>query len=287
MGTKDMTEYYLESYNDVFADIVNVLLFNGEKEVKPEELATDVTRTIYKSDGKMHEQERDVSKYWTRGKTTFSLLGFENQTKIEKNMPIRVIGYDGASYRAQLNNKGKKYPVISLVLYFGTERRWNGTKSLKKCLAIEPKLEPYINDYNIQVFDIAFLTDEQVAMFTSDFRIVADYFVQLRKNKDYTPSTDIIEHVDAVLKLMSVLTADNRFEEILNQKGEVKTMCEVLDKAEKRGIECGIIRGEKIKLMQLVKKKLEKGQSVEQIADALEETQEYISELIKEIESQN
>lgn len=282
-----MTEYYLESYNDVFADIVNVLLFNGEKEVKPEELATDVTRTIYKSDGKMHEQERDVSKYWTRGKTTFSLLGFENQTKIEKNMPIRVIGYDGASYRAQLNNKGKKYPVISLVLYFGTERRWNGTKSLKKCLAIEPKLEPYINDYNIQVFDIAFLTDEQVAMFTSDFRIVADYFVQLRKNKDYTPSTDIIEHVDAVLKLMSVLTADNRFEEILNQKGEVKTMCEVLDKAEKRGIECGIIRGEKIKLMQLVKKKLEKGQSVEQIADALEETQEYISELIKEIESQN
>jgi hypothetical protein len=33
MGTKDMTENYLEAYNDVFADIVNVLLFHGERRV--------------------------------------------------------------------------------------------------------------------------------------------------------------------------------------------------------------------------------------------------------------
>lgn len=31
MGAKDMTEKYWESYNDVFADIVNVLLFRGER----------------------------------------------------------------------------------------------------------------------------------------------------------------------------------------------------------------------------------------------------------------
>ena len=31
MGAKDMTEKYLESYNDVFADIVNALLFRGER----------------------------------------------------------------------------------------------------------------------------------------------------------------------------------------------------------------------------------------------------------------
>ena len=29
MGEKDMTERTLEAYNDVFADIVNVLLFKG------------------------------------------------------------------------------------------------------------------------------------------------------------------------------------------------------------------------------------------------------------------
>ena len=29
MGEKDITQKLLEEYNDVFADIVNVLLFNG------------------------------------------------------------------------------------------------------------------------------------------------------------------------------------------------------------------------------------------------------------------
>ena len=33
MAEKDMTEKTLESYNDVFADIVNVLLFNGRQVV--------------------------------------------------------------------------------------------------------------------------------------------------------------------------------------------------------------------------------------------------------------
>ena len=45
-----------------------------------------------------------------------------------------------------------------------------------------------------------------------------------------------MKHVDAVLKLMSVLTQDDRFEEMQNgAKGEVKTMCEVLDNAISKG----------------------------------------------------
>ena len=31
MGEKDIVEKTLEAYNDVFADIVNVLLFKGER----------------------------------------------------------------------------------------------------------------------------------------------------------------------------------------------------------------------------------------------------------------
>ena len=40
-----------------------------------------------------------------------------------------------------------------------------------------------------------------------------------------------MEHVDAVLKLMSVLTQDERFYEAQNcMEGEGKTMCEYLDR---------------------------------------------------------
>ena len=93
-----------------------------------------------------------------------------------------------------------------------------------------------MNDYKIHVFEIAYLTPEQVEMFQSDFRIVADYFVQMRTNKEYNPSREVMKHVDAVLKLMSVLTQDDWFEEMQNgAQGEVKTMCEVLDRAINKG----------------------------------------------------
>ena len=67
-----------------------------------------------------------------------------------------------------------------------------------------------MNDYKIHVFEIAYLLPEQVAMFQSDFRIVADYFVQMRTNKEYNPSREAMKHIDAVLKLMSVQTQYDR-----------------------------------------------------------------------------
>ena len=38
MGQKDIAEKTLEAYNDVFADIVNVLIFNGKRTVKEKDL---------------------------------------------------------------------------------------------------------------------------------------------------------------------------------------------------------------------------------------------------------
>ena len=38
MGEKDMSEKILEDYNDVFSDIVNVLLFHGQELIEPSAL---------------------------------------------------------------------------------------------------------------------------------------------------------------------------------------------------------------------------------------------------------
>ena len=133
-----MTEKTLESYNDVFADIVNVLLFKGKRLIGEDDLTPESLRSIYKADGKLHEQERDVAKRWQKGNVRIAILGFENQTEADADMPLRVISYDGAAYRSQLNQKGKKryYPVISLVLYFGTKRHWKKNRSLKEVISI-------------------------------------------------------------------------------------------------------------------------------------------------------
>ena len=80
-------------------------------------------------------------------------------------------------------------------------------------------------------------------MFQSDFRIVADYFVQMRKNKKYQPSKDVITHVHEVFQLMSAMTGDNRYEEVYNDsERRPTTMCEAMDIAENRGVEKAQLR---------------------------------------------
>ena len=247
MGEKDITEKILADYNDVFADIVNVLLFDGRQVVSSDDLETVKDQSQYKADGKIHQQERDVSKILKSGKTKITLFGFEHQTEAEKFMPLRQIGYDGQSYRAQLLDKDVKrtYPVITLVLYFGTSH-WNYERNLLGVLDIPEEFRPYVSDYEMKnLYEIAFLTPEQVQLFRSDFKHVADYFVQKRLNNDYKPSKEALKHVDEILKLMSVLTDDTRFEEVIRElsgKGGT-SMCTVLDKVENRGREEGRLEG--------------------------------------------
>ena len=246
MGQKDLSEKILVAYNDVFADIVNVFLFNGQKQIQPEELEDRGAKAFYKENGVLHEMERDIVKRWKKEEVRFACIGVENQTTIDPDMPLRVIGYDGAAYRAQLADEQKgqeRYPVVTIVLYFGYDKKWDKPLQLLEKLTIPEKLDSYVSDYKVNLFEVAWLTDEQVEMFQSDFKVVADYFVQKRKNNDYTPTNTEIKHVEAVLQLLSIMEHDDRFAEaIYSEDGrKAKNMCDVLDAAEQRGVE----RGEK------------------------------------------
>ena len=263
MGQKDITQKNFEAYNDVFSDIVNGTLFDGREVIKPESLVDAVAKSQYKADDNViHEQERDVAKYWTDKNCyiRLALLGVENQLAIDMDMPLRVIGYDGSSYRDEMNQdeivideetgkkhkiRHKRYPVVTIVLYFG-KTPWKRPLSLYDVLEISDDLKPFVNDYKINLIDVPRLTEGQVEKFTSDFQIIADYFVQLSKNNDYVPKDKIIRHTDSFLKLMSVLTQDNKYVEMgrkISHEMEGFNMCKVLDKAEARGKAIGEARG--------------------------------------------
>lgn len=280
MAEKDITEKILEDYNDVFADIVNVLLFDGKEVIHKEELLSTRDKSQYKADdSKIHEQERDVAKFWNRGKVRLALCGLENQTDIDKDIPLRIIGYDGAAYRSELlSGRKERYPVITLVLYFGMNR-WTKPHSLSECMDIPEYLEPYVSDYKINVFEIAYLTKEQVSRFQSDFKIVADYFVQKRKDHDYKPSQDTIRHVDELLKLMAVLTEDDRYVKVqANGKGSEKNMCEILDKVEARGEKRGLFIGRN---QGKVEAYADMGLSASEIAERMEIPEEEVERLLE------
>ena len=246
MGTKDITEKALEDYNDVFADIVNVLLFNGEEVVRQDQLIEGSPYSNYTENGKIRSQERDIYKYWNHNQLRLAAIGFENETKEEEDMPLRVMSYDAAGYRAQINNgKDGRYPVVSLVLYYGYKKKWSKAKTLYDRLEVPDKLKEYVFDYGMNLFEIAYLEDSVVDKFQSDFKFVADYFVQMRKTGKYIAPNEKIVHVQEMLSLMSALTDDTRFTDVYDDiKGKERvSMCTVLDEIETRGIEKGIAKG--------------------------------------------
>ena len=264
MGEKDIMQKNFEAYNDVVADIVNGSLFDGEEIIKADSLIDAQPFSQYKADkGTVHEQERDVAKYCMdmNCNIRFALIGFENQTAIDQDMPLRVIGYDGVSYRDELNQdkmavdsngnkstniRNKRYPVVTLVLYFG-KRPWKKPLCLYDVLDIPDKLKPFVNDYKINLIDVPRLTPEHVENYKGDFQIIADYFVQTSNGKEYVPSIKKIQHVDSMLKLISVLANDERYVDCMESESmemEVVNMCDVLDRVEARGKARGMVIGE-------------------------------------------
>lgn len=250
MAEKDLTEKYLESFSDVFADIHNVLLFQEEL-IREEELEDGPTESTYKAEeGNVRNQFRDTSKYYRNSVYKLALLGIENESKIEKDMPIRIMGYDYTAYCSQIDSEdNKRYPVITTVLNF-SDTEWKSPMSLYDILDIPKKLQPYVNDYKIHVFNIAFLAKETRDKFKSDFKIVADFFAEKRLGI-YNPEKhkEKIKHVEAVLNMIQVFTNDTTYDKIeagiieRAKAGEVITMCTFAEEMTNKGIAIGEARG--------------------------------------------
>lgn len=110
-------------------------------------------RAAYKADGRVREIERDVAKRWLKQNIRIGCVGLENQTKPDLDMPLKVIAYDGAEYRAQLNGDGR-YPVVTLVLYFGYKKYWDQPTNLINCFDIPKEFRPYVRDYEITMCEV-------------------------------------------------------------------------------------------------------------------------------------
>lgn len=249
MGKKDIVENNLLVNNDIFADVINVTVFHGRDIIQPEELEDADPRSVYTADdGEIHRQERDVLKYWKKHGFILSVLGIENQTKADKYMAGRLENYDGAAVGAQLRVKGVKrlYPVLSLVLYYG-KTHWKYSRDLIDLYDIPEYIE---EDYKAKankfrmdgLIEVSFLDPETVKMFKSDFRIVADYCVQTRTNKEYKPSSQEIKHVNEIFDYMKAVSHkdwSSEYIETLKEKGEPITMesayKEVMEKSEAKG----------------------------------------------------
>ena len=90
MGQKDLTQKNLESFPDVFADIINALLYEGRPILNPEKLQPAPTETVYPSkDGNLRNQFHDVSKYEMQGEIIKLQYTIENEITPDRRLILR------------------------------------------------------------------------------------------------------------------------------------------------------------------------------------------------------
>ena len=310
MGKKDTALSIWYKNKARFADLFNGALFQGEQLVlaedlelidsKSEEVATDKKGNI-----EAVQRYRDVIMRWNKG-ADLVLLACENQDKVHYAMPVRAMFYDALGYVEQIRQlkaekKEKKltadeylsgmgkddklYPVIPLVVYYGTEK-WDGSQDIHGMLRDLGEYKAFIPNYKINLLDLSMLQD--TSQFKTDLQKIFK-MLQYRENinqlseyilqeKDYFNSIDE-ETYNVICVFLNSKRKMKEFKEIQNQEVQVD-MCKALEDLYNDGVEVG----KETKLKEQVQKKLAKGLSVEVIADALEESVEKIEAIISELE---
>ena len=142
-------------------------------------------------------------------KTSYVLLGIENQTDVHYAMPVRNAIYDALQYGRQVadiaadHRRNKKdfpgksngeylsgffkedhiRPVITLVIHFGAEE-WDGPLSLHEMMATrDMEILSFVENYRIHLIDPAKLTEEELNKFSTSLKEVMGY-IKYSKDKE-------------------------------------------------------------------------------------------------------
>jgi len=267
---KDITTNDLLSNADVFADIANVNLFDGDEVIRPEDLVAVPLDTSYKDlEGKHHKLFRDVLMKVNRLGGCIAFIGYENQTEINCIMPVRDMGYaytcymkqikdivaqnkleNNSAYAKVLHENQKLMPVATFVLYYG-EAEWNTPLSLMDILDVpeeEKELwQELISDYSIRVIHMVGQSEEVRKKYRSDYGVVADYLAYYRDKKElmtkFCCDTRKLLHVEQVLDMLDAFSDDTRFAMIrqrfekCDNKEAKNKMCLLMDIFEEKSEE--------------------------------------------------
>lgn len=266
MGQPDLSTNSLTSHTDVFADIINTLVYGGRRVVARENLTPYYVNSATEGeDGSLKGLYRDNCMRDMHDGITYVIWGLENQYALDYTTPFKVMGYDYAAYSRQIEEyearnrkagirtytKGilkeqKLKPVITIVLYYGKEELPDSICGMIE-QPEEEAVRKYIQNYHLNLIKLSDLTREQAESFQSDFRYIAKFLSRSYERgeliKNLKRDTDTIVHTKALLHTLASITRDDRYLEIEQKVKEENRMCELLDAILDEGIEQGIEQG--------------------------------------------
>ena len=246
MEDKDKTEKLFLACGDVFAELINVLVYHGEEILTERRMLPGPTESIRPDEGmKLSSQLQDCSMYDVQEGSVRALYTLENQSAVDGRMPLRCAGYEGAAYRRQYKAGGVQgiYPVISVVLNWG-EKPWNAATTIRELLnyPVAEAAEDYLDRNRIHVFDMRFLERVVRERFEGDVRVVLDY---LCDRESMTQRRQKLRNPEEVMRMLHALSGDERYLEripFMKEEGG-RNVCDLFDSMVNIGIEQGIEQG--------------------------------------------
>lgn len=308
MGQADIYENDYLDNNRRFADLANNVLYHGRQVIPADELEDVDTELLYAEDNEAKKTIRDKVKLW-RG-ALIVILSVENQNYVDYRMVTRNMLTESMAYYKQWKktasehrekgdltetdeflSKMKRYekfiPVITIVVYYGTNKMWDGARTLYELLDMgdqEDLIKPYVNNYRLNLYD--FHKEDSFEHFHTELGTLFEFLKYSTDKaelfKKIKEDSSRYQHVDKETgRLIAKLTgikelSQNQTETI----GEID-MCKAFEDMKLEGIQIG----EDKNRLNLIRKKLDKGMDIPTIANIFELDEKYVEEVIHLINS--
>ena len=231
--------------NECFADLCNVVYFQGKQVIKPENLFSqenDLSTLIGKELLSMETKRyRDiVRKANING--TYMIIGVEHQSSVDKEMIYRILNYDALLYKNQVESKKEVQPVGTFVFYTG-DKEWTYPDSLKGTLKnIPPEMEKYINDWRFPILDIKKIDFTKLR--NQHLRDIVEISQGMYQGSYEGLRVNRMVQLESI-KIAAIFTHTDINEEDLPEGDEIN-MCKAMDQLFQRLRDEGIERGESI-----------------------------------------
>ena len=181
--------------NDVsFASFINVVVFEGEQLIHPENLVYYENDTAFIiNDLKRAEDKKRRRDIVVKSDVNgiYCILGVGHQSSVDQAMVVRCAIYEMLEYLKQLENKEYKrlVPQIMVAFYTGP-KKWNVPVKLSDYFEIPEELKKYFNDWKIILVDVkemdtSKIKDEQTRYFIEAIQAMykGDYIKLHQKRK--------------------------------------------------------------------------------------------------------
>lgn len=273
MGQQDLCQSDFYEDRSRFADVFNGVLFGGREVMKPEELEVeDSVMVSTKNNRSLKKVICDKIRRW-KGRYV-SILVLENQTYVDYRMVFQVMESEVTGYNKQQKenylikrNQGSRFssdeylskmkkeqkyiPIITLVLYLGKDKLWDGSRSLYEMLEMDEEIKPFVNDFKLNLFDYHDYKD--FSMFKTENRLLFEMLANAKDKKKmfsvlrrHTHSGEVDEiSAKAILGILKVKIDLAKIVKKDKDGREVYDMCQAFEDYKEDGRKLGLKQGRK------------------------------------------